>query len=304
MARRRSSPFDDLLTVASKLPWKASLVLALVAFTALHFLSGAFDRPITSAASTDFGGMVIGQYIHVFATILQFVIPAGFLIGAAVSFIKRAKSASLLREARSSVGRDVPSLNWQEFESLVGEGFRQRGFQVDGRGGPSADGGIDLILRKGREKYLVQCKHWRAQQVGVSVVRELYGVMAAEQAAGGYVVTSGKFTTEALRFALGRNIELIGGTGLNGLLRERTVPTQLTAHVPTSTETEATTPPTCPSCRGLMIERVAKQGRNIGKSFWGCRDYPKCRGVMPMAAGEAKSSSGNSSIAKYPRSTS
>jgi restriction system protein len=283
MARRRSSPFDDLLTVASKLPWKTSLVLALVAFTALHFVSGAFDQPITSTASTNFGGMVIGQYIRVFATILQFVIPAGFLIGATVSFIKGAKSASLLREARSSVGRDVPSLNWREFESMVGEGFRQRGFQVDERGGPSTDGGIDLILRKGREKYLVQCKHWRAQQVGVSIVRELYGVMAAEQAAGGYVVTSGKFTTDALRFAQGRNVELIGGTQLNEFLREPPVATSQMPQVPAVIKASVSAAPSCPRCRGPMVERVAKQGHNIGKSFWGCRNYPKCRGVMQIA---------------------
>ena len=161
MARRRSSPFDDLLSVASKLPWKVSLVLALVAFTALHVLSDAFDRPPTVAATTDLGGAVIRQYIHVFATILQFVIPTGFLIGATVSFIKSSKSASLFHEVQSGEGRDVSSLTWREFESLVGEGFRHRGFEVDERGGPSADGGIDLILRRGREKFLVQCKHWR-----------------------------------------------------------------------------------------------------------------------------------------------
>jgi restriction system protein len=35
--------------------------------------------------------------------------------------------------------------------------------------------------------------------------------MAAQQAAGGYVVTSGRFTKDAIAFAEGRNIELIDG---------------------------------------------------------------------------------------------
>jgi restriction system protein len=46
-------------------------------------------------------------------------------------------------------------------------------------GGGGADGGVDLVLTKpgksGGEKFLVQCKQWRAYKVGVDVVRELYG---------------------------------------------------------------------------------------------------------------------------------
>ena len=38
------------------------------------------------------------------------------------------------------------------------------------------------MLRKDREKFLVQCKQWKAFKVGVTVVRELYGVMAAHGA--------------------------------------------------------------------------------------------------------------------------
>ena len=49
----------------------------------------------------------------------------------------------------------------------------------------------------------------RAFKVGVDVVRELYGVMAARGATGGFVVTSGRFTEEANRFASGRNVTLV-----------------------------------------------------------------------------------------------
>jgi restriction system protein len=52
----------------------------------------------------------------------------------------------------------------------------------------------------------VQCKQWHAQQVGVTIVRELYGVMAAEGATGGYRA-SGRFTKEALQYASSRNID-------------------------------------------------------------------------------------------------
>jgi hypothetical protein len=73
----------------------------------------------------------------------------------------------------------IDGMSWQDFERLIGEAFRRRGYAVAATGGGGADGGVELMLTKGGEKSLVQCKHWRAQQVGVTVVRELYGVMAA-----------------------------------------------------------------------------------------------------------------------------
>ena len=39
MARRRNSALDHLIAIASKLPWKVSAGLALVAFTILHIIA-------------------------------------------------------------------------------------------------------------------------------------------------------------------------------------------------------------------------------------------------------------------------
>lgn len=48
-------------------------------------------------------------------------------------------------------------------------------------GGNRPDGGVDLVLKKGGRRYLVQCKHWKTWQVGVAVVRELNGVIAEQR---------------------------------------------------------------------------------------------------------------------------
>ena len=101
---------------------------------------------------------------------------------------------------------------------LVGEAFRVQGYSVAETGG-GADGGVDVVLRKDREKYFVQCKQWRASTVGVPVVRELYGAMAAHGAAGGFVVTSGRFTKPAIEFAEGRNLTLIDGPQLHAMVQ-------------------------------------------------------------------------------------
>jgi len=31
-----------------------------------------------------------------------------------------------------------------------------------------------------------------------------------------------------------------------------------------------------------MVKRIAKQGANAGKAFWGCSDFPQCRGIVPI----------------------
>lgn len=71
---------------------------------------------------------------------------------------------------------------WRQFELLVGEAFRRQGYSVEETGLGGADGGIDLILRKDGRRTLVQCKQWKRQQVGVNVVREMYGLLAHHQA--------------------------------------------------------------------------------------------------------------------------
>lgn len=40
--------------------------------------------------------------------------------------------------------------------------------------------------------------------------------------------------------------------------------------------------PTCPKCQSMMVKRVAKNGDDKNKAFWGCTRYPKCRGTRPM----------------------
>ena len=38
--------------------------------------------------------------------------------------------------------------------------------------------------------------------------------------------------------------------------------------------------PNCPRCQGEMTKRVAKKGLNQGQAFFGCSQFPKCRGVV------------------------
>lgn len=41
----------------------------------------------------------------------------------------------------------------------------------------------------------------------------------------------------------------------------------------------ATAVPNCPECGAPMMLRMAKKGANAGNQFWGCSQYPRCRGI-------------------------
>jgi hypothetical protein len=42
------------------------------------------------------------------------------------------------------------------------------------------------------------------------------------------------------------------------------------------------TTPACPLCGATMRERLAKRGSNAGSKFWGCANYPRCKGTRPI----------------------
>jgi restriction system protein len=226
----------------------------------------------------------------------QFLVPPLLVVGALISFLRRRKRSGLIGNvAGDGNGNALLRLNWQDFELMVGEAFRMKGFSVSETGGGGADGGIDLELRKDGEVFLVQCKQWRAFRVSVEIVRELFGVMAARGAVGGFVVTSGVFTSAAQSFAKGRNIELIDGKALRamiGKVNKANTPgeagtaaaskTVAASKVVAPTQSESRTAErSCPRCGAGMVKRVARQGANAGGTFWGCTSYPKCRGVQP-----------------------
>ena len=41
--------------------------------------------------------------------------------------------------------------------------------------------------------------------------------------------------------------------------------------------------PSCPKCNALMVKRRARRGDNAGEIFWGCTNYPDCKGTRPLS---------------------
>ena len=286
------------MELVALLPWWAGMALAFISYVLLHRLA---EQPVVVATQiSQMGAMAVQSIWKQLASIGQYLVPALCLVAAGMSAWRRHVRQRLVNDAVQSPATDaLDGMSWREFELLVGEGFRLQGYQVLEAGGGGPDGGVDLVLSRpglnGAEKFLVQCKQWRAFKVGVDVVRELYGVMAARGAAGGFVVTSGRFTDEATRFAEGRNVSLIDGPKLHALLRDAKAsggrpparaaakPVAAPSTPPVGIQPQAQADvPNCPLCVKPMQRRVAKRGANAGGAFWGCTGYPACRGTRAV----------------------
>jgi restriction system protein len=276
-ARRRLA--EDLFEIGFRLSWRTCVVAAAAAGLGLHFLAAALTTPASAATTATLGAFAVRNLIGTIARLLQFVVPLALLVAALASCLRRSQATTLFRRARTDGLEAVARMSWGQFERLIGEAFRRRGFEAQETGGPSADGGVDLVLSKEGKRYFVQCKHWRTQSVGVGVVRELNGVVAAQGAAGGYVVTSGVFTSEARAFAKSCAIELIDGKALAALIG----PSTANAGGGGGPSTGDPVGSECPKCGSAMVRRIAKQGAHAGEAFWGCSRYPECRGTRTIA---------------------
>ena len=286
MARRRkTSPLEDMLDLVSMLPWWAGVAIAVIGYMVLHRM--AAPTPIAAGQPGQVGQMITHSVIAGLATAGQYIVPLIGLAGAAISVFRKKQRAALVTDvSQASSASALDGMSWREFELLVGEAFRLQGFRVAEIGGGGPDGGVDLVLSKGNEKFLVQCKQWKAFKVGVDVVRELYGVMAAKGATGGFVVTSGRFTEDATAFASGRNVQLVDGPKLFAMIKQ--AKQAMTSSAPSKrsephmNQSSASVAPSCPHCGAEMVKRIARKGGNAGGEFWGCSKFPACRGVRQL----------------------
>lgn len=110
-----------------------------------------------------------------------------------------------------------------DFENIAREFFAKQGYTNAKVTQRSHDGGVDVFGSRKRngaeESFIAQCK--RTSSVGVKVARELLGILAANPAiTNGFLITSGEFTEECLRFAEGiPKLTLINGITFANFLR-------------------------------------------------------------------------------------
>ncbi|WP_115510046.1 restriction endonuclease [Xanthomonas arboricola] len=274
--RKKQSGFEAL----AALPWPLGFVAGIVAYLGVRYGIGWWFSQQGGMLSQGFAQQSSGMFAPLAWTLL------GVCWLAALFSYLRTRSRRRFLETRTTL-ESLAAGGWRQFERLVGEAFRRQGYSVEETGLGGADGGIDLILRKDGRRTLVQCKQWKRQQVGVSIVREMYGLLAHHQAHAVKIVCIGSYTKDAERFADGKPIELIGGEQLLEMIQA--VQRQATAQAttislriepvftsPDSTTAPAVAIPSCPRCGGALVQR---RNRRTGENFLGCIQFPKCRGT-------------------------
>lgn len=123
-------------------------------------------------------------------------------------------------------GRNLMTMEWQDFEILVRDLFEQ---MFHARGGQvrvtrtSRDQGVDAVVFDPDPlvggKTVIQAKRYRGT-VPVAAVRELYGTMINEGAGKGILVTTSHFGPGALEFAKDKPLTLLDGAHLLHLLQD------------------------------------------------------------------------------------
>ncbi len=211
--RRRASPLEDLIRIASSLPWKVSAALALVTFLALTAVSHFFHTTAPLATGADSLTPVVDSAVGAAAELARWILPLALLCGALASWWRGRQRAQLLSGAFEEPAAQH-RMSSRDFERLIGEAYRRNGYTVTELGGDGPDGGVDLVLRREGRETLVQCKQWRQQRVGVTTIREFRGVMAERGATDGIVVGLAGFTEDAEAFARKAGVKLLDRNGL------------------------------------------------------------------------------------------
>lgn len=144
----------------------------------------------------------VGQPVELlFGDLAHLVIPAARQMSVAVANDVSEMLLDTLR--RDPTG--LHQLHPRQFERVVAELLRRQGVEVQ-LTPQTRDGGFDIFARFrtafGPALYLVECKKWAPDRpVDISIVRMLYGVVEQHTATGGLIVTTSRFTSDAMTAA-------------------------------------------------------------------------------------------------------
>ncbi|MBY0569694.1 MAG: restriction endonuclease [Burkholderiaceae bacterium] len=119
--------------------------------------------------------------------------------------LAQASVSEIIREIQSTPEL-IRSIDSRQFEELVAELFRNKGYQVE-LTKRTRDGGKDIIaISKDslgiKLKYFIECKHYaETNKVGVEVVRALHGVKNTKDGPNKTIIaTTSSFTADAVSF--------------------------------------------------------------------------------------------------------
>jgi hypothetical protein len=188
MARRAS-----LIKVISQLPWPVGASLAAAGLAV--FLASPKDGAL------QFGGLA--------ATLL-----CG--IAAVIAYLEPKRQD---QPANTLTGPEsLRELALEDVQSVVAGAYGRLGYDIIDDPEYGGARGVDVRLYKDGRLALVQTKYWR-DEITQAMVSALCDVVAAEKAAQGIIVTTGKVAPEVRRFAQGQPLTLLDGAAFWELVK-------------------------------------------------------------------------------------
>lgn len=182
---------------------------------------------------------------------------------------------SVAQRNPESVLAALRRIDWFHFEKVIEALYLSHGYTVRRLGGAHPDGGVDLIVTTPDDRFVVQCKHWCRDIIGVQNIRELLGTLTDSGIPKGVYATMRGYSDPA------RDVGVRNGLVL---LDEKQLVELIIALGPDygARVMELLNDPRkfCPKCEAEMVLRTARHGKNPGKQFWGCSDYPRCKGTL------------------------
>jgi restriction system protein len=195
--RKDLNIFDFL----AQIPWWVSVTLSASFYLLLQYVLPYFENQ-----------SALVNEVHVsLAPVFAPVVALALLAPVTFSFLKSSRKKKL-HDLREEI-KTIQELSWKQFSEQVAEAYGNMDYLIL-ENDFTTDPSVDLVLRKSANLYLLQSRYWRNRKIGLREVRKLYALMHNKQASGIFLLTTGIFSREARRYAIGRPINLIDGIQL------------------------------------------------------------------------------------------
>jgi len=199
--RKDLNIFDFL----AQIPWWVSVTLSASFYLLLQYVIPYFENQ----------GTLINEVHISLGPVFAPVIALALLVPVTFSFLKSSRKKKL-HDLREEI-KSIQELPWKQFSEQVAEAYGNMDYLIL-ENDFTTDLSVDLVLRKSANLYLLQSRYWRNRKVGLREVKKLSALMHEKQASGIFLLTTGIFTKNARRFAIGRPINLVDGIQLAELL--------------------------------------------------------------------------------------
>jgi restriction system protein len=200
--RKDLNIFDFL----AQIPWWVSVTLSASFYLLFQYVIPYFENQ-----------SALVNEVHVsLGPVFAPVVALAFLAPVTFSFLKSNRKKKF-HDMKEEI-KLIQELSWPQLNEQVAVAYRHAGYLILGNDPFTSDQSVDLVMRKSANLYLLQSRYWRNRKLGLREVKNLFFLMHEKQASGIFLLTTGIFTKEARRYAVGRPINLIDGIQLVELL--------------------------------------------------------------------------------------